>query len=324
MQHEANATPCPTSPPDPQTDRPARPCLGRPCPARTIPARIAALLHTVRILLGYGRHLAETAPHRSTSTDFNAVAACFGTGRLHTIMAHLQRGLLRAMALERVLLARAATGRDICCVAPSERSTATAYQAAGPADLPAGGTDQPADPPGGPAELPDAEQPAAAQVARTAATRRSRPAGWNDPELFMPTLEELEAQVRRRPLGRTLVEICLDLAVVPGFCTGAFWNELFDSIRLHGGSVATLMQEKLRREEAFSKEQDRTIGSNWDWLEMGREALRRVLGCFIGEMAVAPFDSEFATICLGPGGGRRPLLTLRPIGSGAFAPNQLG
>ena len=268
------ASPCPASPPDPQPDRP-----GQTAPARTIPARIAALLHTVRILLGYGRHLAETAPHRSASTDFNAVAACFGTGRLHTIMAHLQRGLLRAMALERVLLARAARGRDIGFVAPSERATATAFQAAAPAELPAGAANQPA--------VPPAEPPAAAQVARKAA-RPSRPAGWNDPELFMPTLEQLEAQVRRRPLGRTLVEICLDLAVVPGFCTGAFWNELFDSIRLHGGSVATLMQEKLRREEAFSKEQDRTIGSNWDWLEMGREALRRVLGCFIGE--AAPFD----------------------------------
>ena len=292
MQHEANATPRPASPPDPQTDRPGRTMSGQTTPARTIPARIAALLHTVRILLGYGRHLAETAERRSASTDFNAVAACFGTGRLCAILAHLQRGLLRAAALERVLLERAARGRDIGCVAPSERATATAYQAAAPADLPAGGTDQPADPPGGPAELPDVEQPAAAQVARTAATRRSRPAGWNDPELFMPTLEELEAQVRRRPLGRTLVEICLDLAVVPGFCTGAFWNELFDSIRLHGGSVATLMLEKVRREEAFCKEQDRTLGSNWDWLEMGREALRRVLGCFIGEAADAPFDPD--------------------------------
>jgi hypothetical protein len=105
----------------------------------------------------------------------------------------------------------------------------------------------------------------------------------------MPTLEELEAQVRRRPLGRTLVEICLDLAVVPGFCTGAFWNELFDSIRLHGGSVATLMLEKVRREEAFCKEQDRTLGSNWDWQEMGREALRRVLGFCIGDVTDAAF-----------------------------------
>jgi hypothetical protein len=254
-------------------------------PTRTIPARIAALLHTVRILLGYGRHLAETAPYRSASTDFNAVAACFGTGRLGAILAHLQRGILRATALERVLLARAARGRDIGCVAPSERASATAYQAATSADLPAGAADQPDVPP----STASAGQPAAAQVARKAA-RRSRPAGWNDPELFMPTLEELEAQVRRRPLGRTLVDICLDLAVVPGFCTGAFWNELFDSIRGYGGSVAPLMQEKLRREEAFSKEQDRTMGSNWDWLEMGREALRRVLGSFIGEATDAAFD----------------------------------
>ena len=106
----------------------------------------------------------------------------------------------------------------------------------------------------------------------------------------MPTLEELEAQVRRRPLGRTLVEICLDLAVMPGFCTGEFWNVLFDSIRLYGGSVGTLMQEKVRREKAFSAEQDRVVGSNWDWQEMGRQALRRVLGFFIGEATDPPFD----------------------------------
>ena len=284
MQHAETAAPCPASPPDPQTDRPGQTMSGQTTPARTIPARIAALLHTVRILLGYGRHLAETAEHRSASTDFNAVAACFGTGRLCAILAHLQRGLLRATALERVLLQRAARGRDIGCVAPSERATATVYQAAGPADPLTEPIRQRSNRP-----IRLAEPPAAAHVARKPA-RPSRPAGWNDPELFMPTLEELEAQVRRRPLGRTLVEICLDLAVVPGFCTGAFWNELFDSIRLHGGSVATLMQEKVRREEAFCKEQDRTIGSNWDWQEMGREALRRVLGFFIGEAADAAFD----------------------------------
>jgi len=230
-----------------------------------MPAGIAALLHTVRILLGFGRHLAETATHRSSSTDFNAIAVCFGTGRLHAIIAHLQRGILRAIALERVLLARAASSRDIGFVAPRERV------AAAPADAPAA-------------------QPAAAHARPKPATRPSRPPGWNDPELFMPTLEELEAQVRRRPLGRTLVEICLDLAVVPGFCAGPFWNELFDAIRLHGGRVATLMQQKLRREEAFCREQDRKVGSNWDWQKMGRDALRRVLGFFIGEAAADGLD----------------------------------
>jgi hypothetical protein len=237
-----------------------------------MPARIAALLHTVRILLGFGRHLTETAKDRSAGPDFSPIAACFGTGRLVTILAHLQRGILRATALENVLRARAARGRDISFTAPRERATAT-----------------PATPANPPTEAP-VEQPAEAPVARKAVPRPSRPAGWNDPELFMPTLAEFEAQARRRPLGCTLVDICLDLAVVPGFCAGPFWNELFDSIRLHGGSIATLMQEKVRRQEAFCKEQDRKVGSDWGWLKMGRAALRRVLGFFIGEVADAPFD----------------------------------
>jgi len=252
------AAPGPVPAQDPQPDQ----------PGRTMPGRIAALLHTVRILLGFGRHLAETAQHRSASPDFNAIAACFGTGRLCAILAHLQRGILRAIALERVLLARAARGRDLSFVAPRERATAAP---AAPEDAAAGQ----------PAEAPAAGKPAA---------RPSRPAGWDDPELFMPTLEELEAQVRRRPLGRTIVDICLDLAVVPGFCAGPFWNELFDGIRLHGGSVATLMREKVRRQEAFCREQDRKPGSNWDWLELTRDALRRMLGFFIGEVAVDPLD----------------------------------
>jgi len=78
---------------------------------------------------------------------------------------------------------------------------------------------------------------------------------------------------------------------VPGFCTGPFWNTLFDSIRLRGGSIATLMREKTRREEAFCREQDGKPGSNWDWQKMGREALRRVLGFFIGEVAEDPSDT---------------------------------
>ena len=263
-----------------------------------MPARIAALLHTVRILLGFGRHLAETAQHRSASTDFNAIAACFGTGRLCAILAHLQRGILRARALQNVLLARAASGRDIDFVAPRERATAAR---AAPEDAPAAAADAlaaAADAPAGP--------PAEAQAAGKPAARPSRPAGWNDPELFMPTLEELEAQVRRRPLGRTLVEICLDLAVVPGFCTGSFWNEVFEGIRMHGGRVATLMQERVRREAAFSREQDRKVGSNWDWQGLTRDALRRVLGFRIGEAAVDLLDpsavacAAVAAVATGP------------------------
>src|SRR5579872_2885117 len=96
-------TPPPAAPPDPAPDQ----------PALTLPHNITVLLHAVRTLLAYGRHLVATVHQRATAPHFAAIAANFGTANLSTILAHLNRGILRAAALERVLLARAATGRDI-------------------------------------------------------------------------------------------------------------------------------------------------------------------------------------------------------------------
>ncbi len=166
----------------------------------------------------------------------------------------------------------------------------------------------PVDPPVEPPAEPATEQPVEAPAEQSAEPqpeapvarknpRPSRPIGWDDPELFMPTLKELEAQVRRRPLGRTLVDICLDLAVVPGFCSGPFLNDLLDSIRLRGGSIGVLMVEKMHREQAFCKEQDQKVGSNWDWQRLTQDAVRRMLGGLIGEAADAasgPISERYA------------------------------
>jgi hypothetical protein len=54
--------------------------------------------------------LGGTAQNRATCPGCNAIAVCFGTGRVFTILTHLQRGILRVMALEQVLLALAARG----------------------------------------------------------------------------------------------------------------------------------------------------------------------------------------------------------------------
>ena len=89
------------------------------------------------------------------------------------------------------------------------------------------------------------------------------------------------------------------LAIVPGLCTGTFWNELFDIMNYFGGSVGQLMCRKARRQQAFSQQQDRRPDSNWDWLDMSRDALRQVLGFFIGETPVNPFDPA-AAIATGP------------------------
>jgi hypothetical protein len=152
----------------------------------------------------------------------------------------------------------------------------------------------PADPP---ALAADSAAPPPAPVAPKPAAHLPRPAGWNDPTLYMPTLQELQARARRRPLGQTIMEICLDLAVVPGFCTGPFWNELFDLVRSYGGTLTTFMQERRRREKAFSDEQDRVLATGWTWWDQERETIRSALGFFIGETPVTPFGLAPA-VCL--------------------------
>ena len=226
-----------------------------------MPEYIAALLHAVSILLGYGRHLLATVRHRAAAPTFPTIAACFGTANLSTILAHLNRGILRATALQRFLLARAATGRDIDMVIRRTRTE---------------------EPPPAPAD-PQAEQPADQPAKPKAAPRPSLPPGRDDPELFMPTLEDLERQVRRRAVGRTIADICRDLAVVPGFCTPAFWSGMFEIMHYFGGSVETVMREKAHREQAFIQEQDRKLDSTWDWLRLKRDEIRQALGFFIGE-----------------------------------------
>jgi hypothetical protein len=251
-------TPHPASPPDPPQDQPAK--------ATPVPEYIAVVLHAVDILLGFGRHLLDTVRQRAATPTFPIIAACFGTANLSTILAHLNRGILRATALQRVLLARAATGRDINIVTRRIRTAATPTAPA---------SSQP-------------EQPAEHSAAPKAAPRLSLPPGRDDPELFMPTLEELERQVRRRAVGSTIADICHDLAVVPGFCTPAFWNDLFQVIHYFGGNVATMMRERSRREQAFIQEQDSKPDSTWDWRQLKRDAIHQILGFFIGEAPV-PF-----------------------------------
>jgi len=239
--------------------------------APSLPNNIAFLLHAARTLLTYGRHLLETVRHRATAPNFNTIAAAFGTANLTTILAHLNRGLLRAAALERFLLARAAAGRDIDIVEP--RPT----------------PDAPQPPPAAAATAATPQLlPPLLPATRTASSRPSLATVRNDPELFTPSEQDIEHQVRHRPIGRTIFDICLDLAVVPGFCTGEFWNELFEIMQAFGGSVAELMLERCRRERAFAKQQDRIPGSNWDWLGMKRDGIRQVLGFFIGEPPVNP------------------------------------
>jgi hypothetical protein len=130
-----------------------------------------------------------------------------------------------------------------------------------------------------------------------AAPRPSLPPGRDDPELFTPTQEEIERQVRRRSIGRTFAEICLDLGVIPDLCASAFWNGLFETMHYFGGDgvIITVMREKIRRVHAFIQEQNKKLDSTWDWLHLKRDEIRERLGFFIGEEPVDPFAAAPAT-----------------------------
>jgi hypothetical protein len=241
-----------------------------------MPHNLAVVLHAARVLLGYGRHLIDTVRQRAAAPNFEAIAATFGTANLATILEHLNRGIQRAIALERYLLARAATGRDIGPIqprpyTPRAQPAPTDTQAARPAPPPA---------PRKPPPVP---------------TRR---ADGSDPGFFMPTPEELDRQVRRRPIGLTITDICRDLAIDPKFCTVPFWNDLLTIILRLGGNLTALMEHTRGNEKAFDKQEDRKRGRNWDWLTLKRDGLRQVLGFFIGEPPVNPFDPD--PIATGP------------------------
>ena len=165
-----------------------------------MPENIAQLLSIVRILLEYARHLAATLERRAAAPGFVMFEKLFGTARRPVMHGHLHRGILRATALETMLLKRAATGHDVAISNPSPSACAP---------------ETPADP---------AAASIAVQLECLLADRAQQDAPIDPARL--PTLEEIEAEVAGRPIGRTIADISRDLGIIAGLCTCAFWNAL--------------------------------------------------------------------------------------------------
>jgi len=221
----------------------------RPC--EHVPAGIAPVLRIVTILIAFGGHLAATLERRARGRGFATIAQFFGTATVASILPHLRRGILRAEALQRLLLARALRGRDLRPPAPPR-------------------------PPRRPAQ--------------PAPRRSARRIGKQEPLTLatLPSADQLDAEVRRRPIGRTLAAICRDLGVAPLLCQGAFWNELFAAIPEHGGNLVRLVLDLQGRAERYVKQEVRRH-PELGWPEETSEGIRRVLGFFIGEPPVDPF-----------------------------------
>ena len=261
--------------PDPQPDQGSKP----------VPERIAVMLEIVQVLLHYGRHMAATIEHRALWRGFATIAQFFGTATIPVILAHIQRGIMRAVALERTLLARAARGRDLVILARrvrSRRSEPPAARAQAVAALP----DRSAAAPPQSAEAPSSPAASAPKPAQ----RPSR--GAKEPLTLanLPSMAEIEAEVRRQHPGQTLANIMSDFGIAPTLCEGTFWTQLFLALRCYGGSLNRFLAEKQRREKRFEAEQWRH--PNLGWPEATRDGVRKVVGFFIGDPPADPYRPE--------------------------------
>ena len=101
-------------------------------------------------------------------------------------------------------------------------------------------------------------------------------------------MEQLEAEIRRRPVGRAITEICSDLGISPSLCDGNFWFELLRTMMHYRGNLPRLVKEFRRREVVFcDTEADRNPALGWP--APTRDGIRGILGFFIGEPPATPF-----------------------------------
>ena len=182
-----------------------------------VPGAIGRVLSLVRKLIDYGRQLAGTVQQRAAAPGFVQFARPFGTADLGVILARITCGLRRAATLEARLCRHAARGKDL----------------------------KPA-----PIRLPAARAP---RPARPVASPESQPANpTNGPRLArLPTEEQIAAEVRRRPIGAVIVDICCDLGIAPGHLDRAFWDEINHAIRMYGGSLARFLNRLHERLDVF-------------------------------------------------------------------------
>ena len=78
--------------------------------------------------------------------------------------------------------------------------------------------------------------------AQTAATQA------RDPILArLPTPKDILADIRRRPIGAVIAEICHDLGIVPGHMDRALWDELVNAMAQYGGSRVRFSKAMFQR-----------------------------------------------------------------------------
>ena len=151
------------------------PCQDRQVGGLDIPDHISCVLRLVRLLIGFGKELADTLRKRGTADNLPWYKVHFGSVDLPLILSRITRGLALAAALEERLERRLAHP-------PAPRASTRAPAVRRPRIAPSEG--------------PDIGE-------------------FGGNVVRMPTAAEIAAMVRRRPIGAVLADICRDLGLVP-------------------------------------------------------------------------------------------------------------
>jgi hypothetical protein len=167
--------------------------------------RTGRLLGLVRKLIDYGKHLAGTLQNRPSAETLFSITRNFGTISIAVILARITRGLRIAAALEARLANR-----------PNR---------------------------------PERAHPVtrAASPRKPCKPRPAAPRPGDNLDLLLariPTAEEIAAQLRRRPVGAVLVEICGDLGITADH---PLWREITQVLIENGGSLAALFKDLFKR-----------------------------------------------------------------------------
>jgi hypothetical protein len=188
------------------------PQLDRADTGTPAPNRAGRLLGFLRKVIGYGKELAASLQQRAAPCPEHVVRVMrdFGTADIGLILASITRALLRAAALEARVASRG---------------------------------DQPDDVPAPARAIPE-------RLPRPTPRHTRLPAGQSDTDadpriVRMPTPEKIAAQIRRRPAGAVLADICFDLGIGTNH---PLWPELRSVINENGGNAVALMLRIFRRE----------------------------------------------------------------------------
>ena len=171
--------------------------------------RVGRLLGVLRKLVTYGTNLLATLQQGASAQRQALTMRAFGSKDLALIIERIKCGLLRAAGLEVRLNLFVKRGRDLR-PAPWRMSMPRERKV-----------------------TPEAEAPAATAAAPVA-----------DAELVwrLPSAEEIAEQVRTRPLGVVINDICHDLGLQPGMVDGVLWRELADALMDCGFSLARFVR----------------------------------------------------------------------------------